>query len=340
MIRIKLTEAEEGELKEFHRTLKDKKSSDRIKAILMLNKGYSSREVAAVLLLDENTITEWKKRYLSRSNFTSWLFNEYRGYKGKITETEEKAIEQYVGENLITDSKQVQVFIQERFTKTYTVSGVIALLNRMGFRYKQTRLIPSKYDAQIQKEWKKTYEAFVEDLKADETVVFADGMHPTHNTETSKAWIKEGKDRVIKSNTGRSRLNLNGAYNPLTRDIIVRDYKTLDTKATLDFLKTLEVYYPNKSSIYVIIDNARYFKNADVKDFVRDSRIELIFLPAYSPNLNLIERFWKLLKKEVIKNQFYEKFKDFKSEILDFCSRSSPVFRQLLLKSVGTKLHL
>lgn len=124
--------------------------------------------------------------------------------------------------------KQVQKFVEETFGKSYTVNGTIALLNRLGFRYKQTRLMPAKYDAHIQKEWKETYEAFIKDLKVDETVVFADGMHPTHNTETSKARIKEGKEKVIRSNTGRRRLNINGAYNPLTQDIIVRDYKTLE----------------------------------------------------------------------------------------------------------------
>jgi len=77
---IRLTKEEIQELKEIHRTVKDKKSGDRIKAILMLNEGYGGREIAKILLLDENTISCWKKRYKNRANITSYLFNECRGY--------------------------------------------------------------------------------------------------------------------------------------------------------------------------------------------------------------------------------------------------------------------
>ncbi len=108
MFEIKLTEFEEEELRGFHRTLKDKKSSDRIKAILMLNKGYSGKEVAAVLILDENTITKWKKNYVRRKNLTNWLFHSCQGYSGKLTKSEEKLVEKYVNENIISDSKMVK----------------------------------------------------------------------------------------------------------------------------------------------------------------------------------------------------------------------------------------
>lgn len=61
-------------------------------------------------------------------------------------------------------------------------------MHRLKFNYKQTALIPAKYDADTQKEWKETFEEFVVNLKEDETVVFADGMHPTHNSVCGKAW--------------------------------------------------------------------------------------------------------------------------------------------------------
>lgn len=336
----RLLKKEIAELKEIHRTVKDGRSRDRIKAILMLNKGYSNKEVAEVLLFDENTITEWKKRYLERKNSTGWLFNDYEGYTGKLTKKERGLVDKYVTTELISDSRQVQKFIKENFKKDYSISGTVALLHRLKFTYKQTTLIPAKYDANTQKEWKETYEKFSDNLKEDETVVFVDGMHPTHNSICGKAWIKIGETKEIKSNSGRQRCNLNGAYNPLTSEVIVKDYKTLDTQATLEFLKEIEAKYPSKASIYVVIDNARYYKNKEVRHYVKNSRIELIFLPSYSPNLNLIERFWKLVKNYVIKNRYYEKFKDFKEAILNFCNRSNLEFRKLLKQFVGTKLHL
>jgi len=337
---IWLTDEEREELKKIHRTVKDGKSRDRIKAILMLDKGYSGREVADVLLLDENTITEWKKRYIGRKNLSDYLFTAYEGYQGKLTAEEEKIVGQYVEDSLITDAKQVRVFIQERFNKAYSKSGVITLLHKLGFRYKQTTLIPSKMDPKKQKAFKEAYDEFLADLKEDEALVFMDGMHPYHNSSTGRAWIKVGQDKEVLSNTGRTRCNLNGAYNPVNQDVLVRNYKTINAETVIEFFKELEDFYRNKAEIYAIVDNARYYKNQMVENYLKRSRIRLLFLPPYSPNLNLIERFWKLLKNSVINNRYYEKFKDFHSAILEFCSRSSDEHRSVIDRFVGKKMHL
>ncbi|RAP35401.1 IS630 family transposase [Candidatus Marinamargulisbacteria bacterium SCGC AAA071-K20] len=221
-----------------------------------------------------------------------------------------------------------------------TKPGCIALLHQLGFKYKQTTVMPSGLNPENQAEFKKNYEEFASQLKDDETVVFMDGMHPTHNLESGKAWIKVGKTKEVLSNSGKQRCNLNGFYNPFTQDIFAKDYRTINAEATIDTFKELEAFYPNKASIFVVIDNARYYKNKTVKAWLENSRIEPIFLPTYSPNLNLIERVWKVLKKERISNKFYPKFSDFKEAILDFCNKASPEHKALLKKSVGTKLHL
>ena len=71
---INLSEAEKAELKRLHKSIKDGKSRDKLKAILMLDAGYTSVEIAAVLILDENTITEWKKRHtFPFENLITWV---------------------------------------------------------------------------------------------------------------------------------------------------------------------------------------------------------------------------------------------------------------------------
>ncbi|MCP3681019.1 MAG: IS630 family transposase, partial [Gammaproteobacteria bacterium] len=152
--------------------------------------------------------------------------------------------------------------------------------------------------------------------------------------------IKVGQAKEVLSNSGRSRCNLNGAYNPRTQEVFVRNYKTINAETVIEFFKELESFYSNKAEIYAIVDNAKYYKNTHVQAYIKTSRIKMIFLPTYSPNLNLIERFWKLLKKQVINNSYYEHFRDFQSAVLDFCNKSSPEHRALIRQSVGTKLHL
>ena len=165
-------------------------------------------------------------------------------------------------------------------------------------------------------------------------------MHPTHNIQTGKAWIKVGQKKELLSNSGRARCNLHGVYNPHNQDVIARDYKTINWETTKAFFEEVQSFYEGASTIHIIVDNARYYKNKDLKNWLKDSCIKIFFLPTYSPNLNLIERFWKCLKNETIYNQYYEKYTDFKQAILDFCNKSSPQHKALLKRSVGTKLHL
>lgn len=340
MEKISLSAAERADLKQLHRTLKDRKSGDRIKAILMLDAGYSCIETAEVLLLDENTVTDWKKRYLERKNVTNWLFHECKGYSGKLSEIELKTVERYVEESLISDSKQVQKFILEKMSKPYTQNGVIELLKRLGFRYKQTTLIPSKQNPAIQKEFKEAYEAFSENLKMDEALLFLDAVHPQHNTKCSYAWIKTGQQKQIKSNSGKKRLNILGTYNPFTQDIVFEEHDTINAEAVIQFFKKVEAKYLSKASIFIVADQAPYFKSQEVKTYLQNSRIELIPLPTYSPNLNLIERLWKFLRKKVISNIYYEKFRHFKDAVFNFLSNESSEFKQALRQFIGLKLHL
>ena len=74
-----------------------------------------------------------------------------------------------------------------------------------------------------------------------------------------------------------------------------------------------------KGKIYIILDNARYYHSISVKEFIKEHpRIVLKFLPPYSPNLNIIERLWKILKKKIVYHKFYLKFEDFRKQIIKF----------------------
>ena len=87
--------------------------------------------------------------------------------------------------------------------------------------------------------------------------------------------------------------------------------------------------YPAAKKITVILDNAHYYRSKVVEEYLQNSRIELMFLPPYSPNLNLIERFWKFFKKQVLYNQYYETFKQFKSACEDFFDDLEDYHQQL-----------
>lgn len=111
----------------------------------------------------------------------------------------------------------------------------------------------------------------------------------------------------IRSNTGRQRININGAIDCVGLYPIVRYDDTINAQPAVALLQQIERQHPNAHRICVICDNARYYRLQIVTEYLSDSKIELIFLPPYAPNLNRIERYWRFFKKEILTGQFDSK---------------------------------
>ena len=147
---------------------------------------------------------------------------------------------------------------------------------------------------------------------------FADATHPQHNSVPSYGWIKKGTEKELKANCGRQRLNINGAIDIETLEPVTSFYDTINAQAALDLFRKIEAKHPDADAIYIIVDNARYYRSRLLKEHVEGTKIKLIFLPPYSPNLNLIERYWKFFKKKVLNNCYYETFDEFKQACKSF----------------------
>ena len=145
-----------------------------------------------------------------------------------------------------------------------------------------------------------------------------DGVHPTHNVQPAYGWIKKGVRKEIPANSGRTRLNLSGIIDVIDHKVLVQEDKTLNAETTISFLQKVEEAYPRKNKIHLFCDNARYYRNKAVTQYLETSKIQLHFLPPYSPNLNPIERLWKWMKERVLYNTYYPEFEDFRSAVFGF----------------------
>lgn len=122
----------------------------------------------------------------------------------------------------------------------------------------------------------------------------------------------------MRSATGRKRYNVRGALNAVTHDVIRvcnQGYVTADTVCTL--LRTLAragMMVP----ITVVLDNARYQRCELVQSRARQLGIRLLFLPSYSPNLNLIERLWRFVRKQSLNSTWFDSFEQFQG-VIDDC---------------------
>ena len=103
----------------------------------------------------------------------------------------------------------------------------------------------------------------------------------------------------------------------------------INAESTVKLLKRIEQSNPKARVIYGICDNARYYLVKLFKEYLRDSKIELIFLPPYLTNLNLIERLWKFFKKKVLYQQYYETFKEFRAACKKFFRQAKRYKKEL-----------
>ncbi|MGI8420260.1 MAG: IS630 family transposase [Candidatus Levyibacteriota bacterium] len=332
---------EREDLVRLGKQIKDVKGAIRVRVILALDTGYTIKEVADILLLDEDTVSKWRKKYQKRQFFSDWLQEYYAGYDGKLTKAQIEEIEGFVKKHTVTDCREVAAYIRAHYGKAYTIAGVTKLLHRLGFVYKQVVLVPGKLDEAKQEAFLTEYTELKENKKDSEVILFGDGVHPTHNIHKTKAWIKRGEDKQIKTNTGRGRLNINGALNLETLTVTTHFSETINAQETMKLFDKIQLVYQEKTTIYLIIDNARYYKNKDVTAYLarKDCRIKLIFLPAYSPNLNFIERLWKFMKKYIIGITYREKFKQFEYDIHQFFDNISQ-YEDRLRQFIGSELHL
>ena len=180
-------------------------------------------------------------------------------------------------------------------------------------------------------------------MPANATICFIDGVHPTHNAKPMYGWIKRGLRKELPTNTGRERLNLTGAVDIFSHKVVVQEDKTLNSESTISFLQKLEEAYPQKDEIHVFCDNARYYKNKQVFAYLVTSKIKIHFLPPYSPNLNPIERLWKLTNERTLYNRYYEKFSDFKKAFLGFLRGLFEPTREIigtLRKRINDNFHV
>lgn len=311
-----LTAKEIEILQESHYSSFARKQADRIKAILFLNQGFSYEETAKLLMLDATTIRRYHKEF-EKTGIDGLLECRYQGSIGFLSDKQERALIKHLRKNIYQTVKEVVSYVKLKYAKTYSIDGMTHLLHRLNFVYKKTKVIPGKVDIEKQEQFKKEYFELKETKHAEDKIYFLFAAHPHHNNEPFYGWIYKGEEKAIKTNTGRKRVNLNGALNLENMAITVLNEETIDTYAVMRLIITLEEKQP-AGEIFLIMDNASYNHSYLLRLFLDDHpRIHLKYLPPYSPNLNIIERLWKFYHTKH-HDKYFEKFKEFEDAVLLF----------------------
>ena len=328
MIDYRLPQTELLQLRAEHRRTRDKRAAYRLNVVILLGSGWSAEQVAEALLIEADTARTYFKRY-REGGIERLLHMAYSGGEAWLDATQQARLDAHLQSTLYLSAKEVAHWVEQHFGVCYSESGMTAVLHRLGYVYKKPKLVPGKADAEAQRAFLDDYTSLKESKDPNDPIYFVDAVHPQHNPVLGYGWIKRGEEQAIPSNTGRRRLNINGAIDLERLAPVVRFDDTINAASTLGLFRQLEEAHPEAQRIFVICDNASYYRSREVRAFAENSRIELVFLPPYSPNLNLIERFWKFFKKEVLYDTYYERFKDFKQACERFFRNTSVYAAQL-----------
>jgi transposase len=309
-----LTPEKIEELKLSHKKERDKRICDRIKAVLLWDDGYTHTEISKILLLDETSIRRHIEEYISENK----LNNNHLGSVCKLTVNQSEELIQYLSENTYINVKPIINYVQDKYSVTYSKSGMTTWLKANKFSYKKPNIVPSKVNIEAQAKFIKV----MEEIKASgELLFYSDAVHPTHQSRVSHGWIRKGSNISIQSNTGRDRVNIAGIIEIDSKQMIYEEGDKINSQLMIKLFDKLISIYGRKLRLNIVLDNAKYQKSFLIEEYLKDNQnIILHYLPAYSPNLNLIERVWKFMHKTVTNNQYYVHFKDFKHSILSFFS--------------------
>ena len=312
-----LTKRERELLISQHSCEHEGKYRDRIKAIVLLDEGWSYEQIAKALLINHKTIRRNYDIYITEG-IQELLTMNYSGKDSFLTDMQQKELEKHLEHNIYLCSMEVVEYVKEKYKRNYSTKGMTVLLHKLGFAYKKPKLVPGKADKEKQKAFVEKYRELKKNLSSENKILFMDGVHPQHNSKPAYGWFKKGKKAQIRSNTGRKRVNINGVLDAENTEVIISSSESINAESTIELFKKVESNYYTAKNIWIICDNARYYRSKLVFEYLENSKIKLEFLPPYAPNLNLIERLWRFMHKKVTYNKYYESFDIFKNKILDF----------------------
>lgn len=336
MKRLYLSPEEKAALEQRHHDCVDRKEGDRIKAVLLRSEGWTVPQISQALRRHQMTIIQHINDYKEGK-----LTNESGGSKSHLTEEQTSELIAHLEENLYHHNHQIILYVKERFGVRFTVPGMHKWLHRKGFSYKKPKGQPHKSDPALQKQFIDEYNALKSNVGEDEPILFIDSVHPTQATKISYGWIKTGQEKIVGTTASRTRINLVGAIQlGHLSNTITAQYDTINGESIADFLNRLREQFYESKTIHLILDRSGYHRSETVAKEAKKLNIELHFLPAYSPNLNPIERLWKVMNEHTRNNRFFKDPRSFKDSIRLFFERTLPGIGSSLNSRINDNFQL
>jgi len=323
---IQLSREQRQEIERRRRASPDRRLYARLTAVLGAAAGWRRGDIADLLGVSLTQLGEWL-RVFRNQGLDALCTLHHQGDPGNLNAQQLEKLKKEIQTGRFRNSEQIRHWLEKTFGVRYSASGVKQLLKRIGASYHKVTGFLWKADPDKQQAFVAHYErqkAATQRPGARRTRrYFVDACHPVWGLELVYAcWLLVGQRFLAGMGSGRKRLNILGAYCP-------DDQEYLDLRLTRDningeqfvnLLRLLRAAHPETERFVLYLDRARYYGAPVVQAWLRrHPEFELEPLPTYSPNLNLIERLWKLVRKEALSrwHPTFEAMQEAVSAVLD-----------------------
>lgn len=306
-------------------------------ALVLKSQNIEHYKIAASIGISENTLRTYFKQY-AENGIESITKLNFRKPKSKLVEFEEE-IKNYLNKTPPASIKQACEEIEKLTKIKLCETQMRKYLKSLGVKFRKVGSIPAKADAEKQKDFLETkLQPRLDEAKdGKRDVYFVDAAHFVLGAFLGFLW---SFTRIfVKAPSGRQRFNVLGALNAISKELITITNTTYITSTQVcELLRKIALRSQNP--VTLILDNARYQRCDLVVNLANELGIELLFLPSYSPNLNLIERVWKFTKKQCLNSKYYSDFNLFKSAISSFLSSMHQVHATELKSLLSLEFQL
>lgn len=309
----------------------------KMEVLWLKSQKLSHEKICEIACVSGNTLRQYLNDYIDGGLEKIMKVCFYRP-KSELAQHEE-TIKDYFEEHPVASMNEAAAIIEELTGIRRSVNRVRDYLKSIGLKRRKIGMIPAKPDFEEQERFvKEELEPRIEEARQGKRqLFFVDAAHFVLAPFLGYLWSFA---RIfIKAPAGRQRFNVLGALNAVTHELVtVCNDSYINAKSVCDLLKLLaeqNIGVP----ITLVLDNARYQKCYFVRDYAASLNIELLFLPPYSPNLNLIERLWKFVKKKCLWSKYYSDFKQFKAAISDCLSQTHTTYKDELKSLLNPKFQ-
>lgn len=262
-------------------------------------------------------------------------------YGTNVSELESKStsILQSFSERPPMSANEARSRIEELTGTSRSLTQVRSFMKRHGFRYIKTGHQPAKADVEKQQQWVSTTlgPAIIEAQEGKCHLLFMDAAHFILQPFLCALWCVTRM--FIKSSSGRNRINVLGVVNAITKEVVTMTNTTfINADTIVAFLKELKEHYGDMP-LKIVLDNARYQHCKFVEEAAEKLNITLLFLPSYSPNINIIERLWKFTKKTILYAKYYKTPSEFHFAITNFFQEINTKYNYDLKKLLTLKFQ-